>query len=167
MSILKILQYPDSRLRIIAKPIKKITKSIQNIINNMFETMYVKDGIGLAAPQVNIPLQIIVINNILDLKKPITLINPKIINTKGHISIEEGCLSIPNYQAPIPRSSDIVVTALNYFGETIKLKANSLLAICIQHEIDHLIGKLLIDYSSDFKKIKYEKHINNFKNYKK
>ncbi|ANF17199.1 peptide deformylase [Buchnera aphidicola (Schlechtendalia chinensis)] len=149
MSILKILKYPDDRLRIVAKPIEKVTKSVQKIVNNMFETMHSEDGIGLAATQVNVHLQIIVINNIPELKNPMTLINPKIVKTSGKISIQEGCLSISNYKALIPRSSDIVVTALNYFGEKIKIQASSLLAICIQHEIDHLIGKLLIDYKKD------------------
>ncbi|XBC41177.1 MAG: peptide deformylase [Buchnera aphidicola (Nurudea yanoniella)] len=152
MSILKILKYPNENLRIIAKPICNINKSIQKIVDNMFETMFYENGIGLAAPQVNIPLQIIVIDNISTLKNPLTLINPKIIKTYGNTSIKEGCLSIPNCQVLIPRSYKIIVTALNYFGKTIKFEATSLLSICIQHEIDHLIGKLLIDYLSDIDK---------------
>ncbi|XBC38101.1 MAG: peptide deformylase [Buchnera aphidicola (Floraphis choui)] len=159
MSILEVLKYPNSQLRIIAKPIIKINNSIHKIINNMFETMNFKNGIGLAATQVNIPLQIIVIDNISEIKQPITLINPKIIQSNGNISIEERCLSIPNYQASIPRSSHIVVTALNYFGKKIKIEATSLLAICIQHEMDHLIGKLLIDYLSNVEKRKIRKKI--------
>ncbi|XBC42212.1 MAG: peptide deformylase [Buchnera aphidicola (Meitanaphis elongallis)] len=159
MSILKILQYPNNQLRIIAKPIKKINRSIKKIIDDMFETMYIKNGIGLAATQVNIPLQIIVVDKISELKKPLALINPKIVKKNGNISIKEGCLSIPNYQAITPRSSDIVVTAINYFGKKITINASSLLAICIQHEIDHLIGKLFIDYLSDSEKNKFESQL--------
>ncbi|XBC41699.1 MAG: peptide deformylase [Buchnera aphidicola (Kaburagia rhusicola rhusicola)] len=166
MSILKILTYPNNRLRTIAKPIIKINQSIQKTINDMFETMYFKNGIGLAATQVNIPLQIIVISNITKSKKPLALINPKIVKKSGNTSIEEKCLSIPSYQALIPRSSAIVVTALNYFGKKITIEATSLLAICIQHEIDHLVGKLLIDYLSDIEKIKIQTQIlKNNKNY--
>ncbi|XBC38633.1 MAG: peptide deformylase [Buchnera aphidicola (Melaphis rhois)] len=152
MAVLTILKYPDNRLRTTAQPIKKVNTTIQKIIDNMFETMNFENGIGLAATQVNIPFQIIVINHIPEFEKPFVLINPKIIKKSGNMSIEEGCLSIPNYQALIPRSSDIIVTALNYFGKRVKIKATSLLAICIQHEIDHLIGKLLIDYPSNLNK---------------
>lgn len=162
MSILKILKYPNENLRTIAKPILHINRSIQKIIDNMFETMVFKNGIGLAATQVNIPLQIIVINNVSKLKKPIALINPRIIQTNGNTSIEEGCLSIPNYSMFVPRSSEIVVTALNYFGRKIQIKATKLLSICIQHEIDHLIGKLLIDYLSNIEKQKILKLLKKF-----
>ncbi|AAO27145.1 polypeptide deformylase [Buchnera aphidicola str. Bp (Baizongia pistaciae)] len=154
MSVLKILKYPDDRLRIIAKPISKIDTKIHNIIINMFDTMYYENGIGLAATQVNIPLQIIVIDKIEELNHPLVLINPKITKRSGLTSIQEGCLSIPNYQAEISRSKKITVTALNYFGKRIKLKTSSTLSICIQHEIDHLIGKLLIDYLSNLTNLK-------------
>lgn len=150
MPIIEILKYPDNRLRKIAKPVLKINKKIQKIINNMFETMYNKNGIGLAATQINIPLQIIVISYIHKSNDPLTLINPEIIKiSKTIINTEEGCLSIPNYQRIIPRSSKITITALNRYGQKIKIQASSMLSVCIQHELDHLIGKLIIDYFPD------------------
>ena len=165
MSVLKILEYPDKRLRIIAKPVLEVNKKIQIIIKNMFETMYYKDGIGLAATQVNIPLKIIVINKIDPLIHPLVLINPKIIKQSGTISTQEGCLSIPNYQARITRFNKITVSALNYFGQKIELHINSILSICIQHEIDHLQGKLFIDYLSHLKQQRILKKIKKQKKY--
>lgn len=146
MVILKILKYPDKRLRKIAQPVKKINKKIKKIIHNMFETMYENKGIGLAATQVNIHLKIIVIDIMKKKYQPLILINPKKIKEKGIIKIEEGCLSIPEKKKIITRSKKIEILALNYYGEKIKIIAKSLLSICIQHEMDHLIGKLLIDY---------------------
>lgn len=163
MSVLKILKYPDDRLRIIAKPIWNVDKKIQTIIKNMFETMYYKNGIGLAATQVNIPLQIIVIDKIdSSLSNPLTLINPKIIKKNGFISTQEGCLSIPNYYAQIPRADKITVSALNYFGKKIEINTSSILSICIQHEIDHLLGKLFIDYLSNLKQQRIMKKIKKY-----
>jgi len=147
MSLLKILTYPDKRLRIVANPVTKINKHIKKTINDMFETMYVQEGIGLAATQINIHLQIIVIHDFF-LKKPLTLINPKIKEKSGKIYIEEGCLSIPNIKATVPRSKYIKIKALDYFGNKINIEAHSLLSVCIQHEMDHLIGKLFIDHLS-------------------
>jgi len=159
MTILKILQYPDKNLRTIAQPVKKINKNVQIIVNNMFETMYSEEGIGLAATQVNIPLQIIVISNIHNHNNPLVLINPKMITKSGEKKVEEGCLSIPKQRAIITRSEYITVTALDYFGKKINIQANSLLAICIQHEMDHLIGKLFIDYLSLLKQKNIHKKI--------
>ncbi|CAL4323393.1 peptide deformylase [Buchnera aphidicola] len=147
MKLLKILKYPDKRLKKIAQPVKNINKKIQNIINNMFYTMYHNEGIGLAAPQVNINLQIIVIDIMKNnKKKPIVLINPKKIFASEYIHMEEKCLSIPGKKKVIIRSKNIEINAINYYGEHINIKTNSLLSICIQHEMDHLIGKLLLDY---------------------
>lgn len=163
MSVLKILHYPDNRLRIVAKPIKKINKKIYEIAHNMIDTMIQEEGIGLAATQVNIQLQIIVINKIIEKKDNLILINPKIIEKEGNISIEEGCLSIPEYRAFIPRFDYIKVQAMNIKGKEIEIKANSILSICIQHEIDHLKGKLFIDYLSQFKKERLLKKIKKIK----
>ncbi|CAL4323268.1 peptide deformylase [Buchnera aphidicola] len=146
MGLLKILQHPDKRLRKKAKPVKKIDKKIQKIIHDMLETMYKKKGIGLAATQVNIHLQIIVIDITKDKKKPIILINPKKTYEYGIIQIEESCLSISNVTKNINRSHIIKIEALNYYGQKTKISAKDLLSICIQHEMDHLQGKLLIDY---------------------
>lgn len=163
MSVLKILHYPDQRLRIIAKPIKKINKEIDEIAKNMIETMHQEEGIGLAATQVNIHLQIITINIINEKERNLILINPKIIEKKGNISIEEGCLSIPEYRAFIPRFNYIKVQAMNLKNEKIEIEADSILSICIQHEIDHLNGKLFIDYLSQLKQERILKKINKIK----
>lgn len=163
MSVLKILQYPDSRLRLIAKPINLITKEIKNLAYNMLDTMYQSDGIGLAATQVNVQLQIVVVNTEHVQKKHLILINPTIIEKKGNISVQEGCLSIPEYRACIPRSDHIKVKAINLFGKTVEIEANSILSICIQHEIDHLKGKLFIDYLSLLKRERIEKKIKKIK----
>lgn len=160
MSVLKILQYPDQRLRLIAKPINKITKAIKNLAYNMLDTMYTNEGIGLAATQVNIQLQMIVVSKENLKKEYLILVNPRIVEQKGNISIQEGCLSIPEYRAFIPRSDYIKVKALNLFGKEIEIEANSIFSVCIQHEIDHLKGKLFIDYLSLLKKERIEKKIN-------
>ncbi|AEO08828.1 peptide deformylase [Buchnera aphidicola str. Ak (Acyrthosiphon kondoi)] len=159
MSLLKILYYPDTRLRLIAKPVNEVNKKIKKIVNNMIDTMYQEEGIGLAATQVNIQLQIIVINTMEEEKNNLVLINPKIIKKEGNISIEEGCLSIPEYRASIPRYNYIKVQAINIYGEKIEIEAESILSICIQHEIDHLQGKLFIDYLSKFKRERIQKKI--------
>ncbi|WP_343377657.1 peptide deformylase [Buchnera aphidicola (Formosaphis micheliae)] len=152
MTILKILKYPNVKLRKIAKPVKKINKKIQNIVNDMFDTMYHEDGIGLAATQIDIPLQIIVISKITEKNNPLVLINPKIINQYGEKKVEEGCLSLPKQYAIINRYEFIKIQYLDYYGTRNIIETNSLLSICIQHEMDHLIGKLFIDYLSTLKK---------------
>lgn len=159
MSVLKILRYPNQQLRLIAKPVIKINSKVHNIIDNMIETMHQEEGIGLAATQVDIQLQIVVISKLDQKKDNLILINPKIIEKKGSISIEEGCLSIPEYRAFVPRSNYIKVQALNSHGNNIEIEANSLLSICIQHEVDHLQGKLFIDYLSELKKSRIQKKI--------
>ncbi|QCI19010.1 peptide deformylase [Buchnera aphidicola] len=159
MSVLTILQYPNPRLRIIAKPINIINKEIKILVSNMLDTMYVKEGIGLAATQVNVQLQVIVVNTNQIKKEHLILINPEIIEKKGNISIEEGCLSIPEYRAFIPRSDYIKVKAINLSGKEIEIEAKSILSICIQHEIDHLKGKLFIDYLSSLKKERIKKKL--------
>ena len=163
MSVLKILQYPDQRLRLIAKPIKKINQEIYNIANNMIDTMLQEEGIGLAATQVNIQLQIIVIQKTNQKRNNLILINPKIVEKKGNISIEEGCLSIPEYRALVPRFDYIKIQATNLNGNRIEMEAKSILSICIQHEIDHLNGKLFIDYLSELKRERLLKKINKIK----
>ena len=159
MSVLKILQYPDPRLRLIAQPINIITKEIKKLAYNMLDTMYIKEGIGLAATQVNVQLQIIVISKENCEKEHLILINPEIIEKKGTISIQEGCLSIPEYRAFIQRSDYIKLKAINLSGKEIQMETNSILSICIQHEIDHLKGKLFIDYLSSLKKERIQKKI--------
>ncbi|MFI4847316.1 MAG: peptide deformylase [Candidatus Makana argininalis] len=146
MTILKILHYPDIRLRKIANVVNIVNDNIRNIIDNMLKTMYHFNGIGLAATQVNINKRIIVIDIIKTNKTKLILINPEIIKTKGIINSHEKCLSIPNVSGVIKRYKKIKLRAKNYQGKYFELYACNLLSICIQHEIDHLIGKLFIDY---------------------
>lgn len=152
MSILKILKYPDKRLRITAKYVKKIDYKILAIINDMFDTMYYANGIGLAATQVNINMQIVVIDVSEKQNQPLVLVNPIILEKNGLISTEEGCLSIPNQRAYINRFETIKINALNHNGEKFFLCAKNILSVCIQHEVDHLMGKLFIDHLSLIKK---------------
>ncbi|WMY94966.1 MAG: peptide deformylase [Arsenophonus sp.] len=167
MSILNILYYPDDRLRNIATTVKKIDSKIQNIVHDMFETMYHKKGIGLAATQVNINKRIIVIDISRSFSKKITLINPVILETSGFIKSEEGCLSIPNQHAFISRYKYIKIKASNIDGKEFELKNDSLLSVCIQHEIDHLNGKLFIDYLSPLKRERILKKIKKLQRIKK
>ncbi|CAL4325168.1 Peptide deformylase [Buchnera aphidicola (Neophyllaphis podocarpi)] len=146
MQLFKIIKYPDKRLRKIAKPVKKINNKIKKIIQKMFLTMLYNQGIGLAATQIDINLKIIVIGNIEEKYKNIVLINPEIIEKRGRYSIEEGCLSIPHKKAFIKRYKYIKIKALDYNGKKIFIEGEKLLSVCIQHELDHLIGKLFIDY---------------------
>jgi len=146
MSTLNILQHPDIRLRHVAKPVKKVNKKIKTIIDNMFETMYKNNGIGLAATQVDIHLQIAIALDSEKKNNPIILINPTILHCSGNIEVEEGCLSIKNKRAIVSRYSYVEISAKNWSNKLFFIKAHSLLAVCIQHEIDHLSGKLFIDY---------------------
>lgn len=152
MTTLNVLIYPDERLRTIAKPVTDVNDEIRAIVENMFETMYKEEGIGLAAPQVNIHQRIITID--LDSENPnrIVLINPEILESSGETGIEEGCLSIPGFRGLVPRKEKVKVKALDRNGEEFILEADGLLAICIQHEIDHLNGVLFVDYLSPLKR---------------
>ena len=152
MSILEVLKYPDDRLRTKAKPIEKVDDAIRQIIDDMFETMYHDEGIGLAATQVNIHQQIITIDIEGDKQDQVVLINPEVLASSGETGIEEGCLSIPGCRGLVPRKETITVKALDRNGKAFTLEANELLAICIQHEIDHLNGVLFVDYLSPLKK---------------
>ncbi|MCV2502191.1 MAG: peptide deformylase [Candidatus Lightella neohaematopini] len=145
MSILKILYYPNRKLKQKANLVSNIDHNINKIINDMFETMYLAKGIGLAATQVNINKCIIVIDISKKHNQQLILINPKIIKRIGKIIMEEGCLSIPNISAPVIRSEKIILQSLDCYGRLFELQAESLLSVCIQHEIDHLNGLLFID----------------------
>jgi len=142
--ILNILKYPDKRLRTIAKPVVSVDETIKQQVKDMFETMYEAPGIGLAATQVNFHQRIIVIDISDQCNEPICLINPEIIEKSGEIQWEEGCLSVPEYYENVIRANDIKVQALNQHGETFELEASEMLSVCIQHEIDHLDGILLL-----------------------
>lgn len=152
MPVLQVLHYPDERLRKVAKPVAQVTNDIKQIVDDMFETMYAEEGIGLAATQVDIHQRIIVIDVSEERNERLVLINPEILTKCGETGIEEGCLSIPEQRALVPRAEKVSIRALNREGEQFELDADGLLAICIQHEIDHLEGKLFIDYLSPLKR---------------
>lgn len=152
MSVLQVLHFPDERLRTVAAPVKEVNKDIQRIVDDMFETMYAEEGIGLAATQVDIHQRIIVIDVSENREQQLVLINPELLEQSGETGIEEGCLSIPEQRALIPRSERVKIRALNRDGESYELETDGLLAICIQHEMDHLMGKLFVDYLSPLKR---------------
>ena len=152
MAILNILEFPDARLRTVAKPIKNVDDRIVKYGKDMLETMYEAPGIGLAATQVNIHLQLIVIDISDQKTKPIFLINPVIIKAEGEVETSEGCLSIPGYSEPVIRYENIEYEALDISGKEIREEATGLLAVCIQHEMDHLQGKLMVDHISSTKR---------------
>lgn len=152
MAVLQVLHFPDERLRKVAAPVAKVDDTIRRIVDDMFDTMYAEEGIGLAATQVDIHQQIIVIDVSETRDQRLVLINPQLLAKHGETGIEEGCLSVPEQRALVPRAAKVTVRALNYEGEPFELEAEGLLAICIQHEMDHLIGKLFIDYLSPLKR---------------
>ena len=155
--ILDILKYPDNRLRTVAKPVEIVNTEIKQQVKDMFETMYDAPGIGLAATQVNFHQRIIVIDVSEECNQPLCLINPEIIKKNGEIEWEEGCLSVPNYYESIKRANEIKVSALNQEGQTFKINANEVLAVCIQHEMDHLNGILFVDHLSKLKQKRLQK----------
>ncbi|MDM5123466.1 MULTISPECIES: peptide deformylase [Aeromonas] len=152
MAILDVLRFPDERLRTVAAPVETITPELQQIVDDMFETMYAEEGIGLAATQVDIHQRIIVIDVSEDRDDQLVLINPEILEQSGSTGIEEGCLSVPGSRALVPRAEWVKVRALDRHGKPFELEADDLLAICIQHEMDHLVGKLFVDYLSPLKR---------------
>ena len=152
MAILEVLRFPDERLRTIARDVVSFDSTVQQIIDDMFETMYAEEGIGLAATQVNIHQRIIVIDTSEDRTGQLVLINPEMLEQRGSTGIEEGCLSVPECRALVPRAEWVKIRALNPQGEQFELETDGLLAICIQHEMDHLVGKLFVDYLSPLKR---------------
>ena len=159
MAILKILHFPDKRLRLKAIPVDKITPKISDIAENMLEIMYAEGGIGLAATQVNIQNRIIVIDISENKNEPLILINPEILELEGKKESQEGCLSVPDYFDVVQRAKNIELRYTTLTNEAITKTIDGLLAICIQHEIDHLNGKLFIDYLSPLKRNRLKKRI--------
>lgn len=163
MAQLEILHFPDERLRHRCVPVDDVNDETRQLIDNMFETMYAADGIGLAAAQVNVPLRVMVI----DLARhenqqedsALVFINPEIIDDSGSEVMEEGCLSVPDTFAKVERAETIKVRALDREGVPFELEADGLLAVCIQHEIDHLDGKLFVDYLSPLKRDRIRKKL--------
>ena len=153
MSILNILEFPDPRLRTMAKPLGQVDASIRQLIEDMFETMYTAPGIGLAATQVNVHKRVVVMDISENNDQPLVFINPEIQILEGEQrEYMEGCLSVPGFQEAVMRPENIIVNALDRDGQPFELHPDGLLAVCIQHELDHLNGKLFVDYLSALKR---------------
>ena len=159
MTILNILQFPDPKLRIKAQPVDNFDEKLRKKIDDMFETMYDAQGIGLAGTQVDFHKRLLVTDVSHDKDQPHVLINPEILSNDGIVDSNEGCLSVPGFQDDVQRAKNIVVRYLDHEGAPQEREMSGLLAICVQHEIDHLNGKLFIDYLSEAKKQKVRKLI--------
>jgi peptide deformylase len=159
MALLEILHFPDPRLRTRAKPVELVDDDIRCLIDDMLETMYISQGVGLAASQVNIHRRILVMDVSETRDQPLCLINPEIVKKSGKERSDEGCLSVPGIFEPVERAEKITVTAQDRDGESFSLDAEGLLAVCIQHEMDHLEGKLFIDYLSSPKRERIRKKL--------
>jgi peptide deformylase len=157
MARLPILEYPDPRLRIRAEPVTKVDAEVRQLVSDLFATMYAAPGVGLAATQVNVHKRILVCDVSSDGKEPYCLINPEIVSAEGKTNAEEGCLSVPEFYDYVDRAAKIKVRALDQDGRAFELEAEGLLAVCIQHEIDHLEGKLFVDYLSELKRERLKK----------
>ena len=157
---LEILEYPDPRLRTIAKPVAVVDARIRKLIDDMFETMYAAPGIGLAATQVDVHEQVIVMDLSEDRSEPLVFINPQVEVLEGEPEeMQEGCLSVPGYYDNVTRIEHVRIRALDRNGEPVDMEARGLLAVCIQHEMDHLEGKLFVDYLSELKRTRIRKKL--------
>ncbi len=152
MSLLNILHFPDPKLRKIAKPVTIFDAALKKLVGDMFETMYQAPGIGLAATQVDRHIRLLVMDVADERNQPRCLINPEILQAEGEEEMDEGCLSVPGFYEPVRRAEHIRVRAQDENGETCEFEAEGLEAICIQHEVDHLQGKLFVDYISLLKR---------------
>ncbi len=159
MALLPILEFPDPRLRTRAQPVAEVDDSIRRLIDDMFETMYAAPGIGLAATQVNVHKRVIVIDISESHDQPVVLINPELLKREGLEEMEEGCLSVPGIYDKVTRAERIRVRTLDRNGKQVEFDADGLLAVCIQHEMDHLDGKLFVDYLSELKRTRIRKKL--------
>ena len=159
MATLEILHFPDPRLRTRAKAVATVDDQLRRLVDDMLETMYAAPGIGLAATQVNVHKRVIVIDLSKEQNQPLVLINPEIIEKRGVEEMEEGCLSVPGIYERVERADRVRVRALGRDGQAFELEAEGLLAVCIQHEIDHLDGKLFVDYLSQLKRQRIRKKL--------
>jgi peptide deformylase len=161
MALLEVLKFPDKRLREISEPINEITDEIRTLAQDMCDVMYDEPGIGLAAPQVGVPVRLIVVDTEWTRedgeRNPLILVNPEITEREGEITWTEGCLSVPDFEAEVERSASVRVNARNLEGEAVVIKASEIRAVCFQHEIDHLDGVLFIDRISRLKRNLYVK----------
>lgn len=163
MSILSVLHFPDSRLRTVAEPVEQVDRVVRKLIDDLLETMYDAPGIGLAATQVDVHRRVLVIDISEDKNMPHCFVNPEILEKEGVEKIEEGCLSIPGIYEPVERANRIVVKALDKDGKSFELEVEGVLSVCIQHEIDHLEGKLFVDYLSEMKRNRIRKKMEKLK----
>ncbi|MCH9798350.1 MAG: peptide deformylase [Betaproteobacteria bacterium] len=159
MATLTILNYPDPRLHKVAQPILEVNDEIRQLISDMAETMYAAPGIGLAATQVDQHIQLIVIDTSKEQNDLQVFINPKIVAKSGLKEYEEGCLSVPGVYETVTRAETVTVEALDQHGKKFKLQADGLLAVCIQHEMDHLLGKVFVEYLSPLKRNRIKKRL--------
>jgi peptide deformylase len=159
MAKLEILTFPDDRLRRRAEPVERVDDGVRQLVDDMLETMYAAPGIGLAATQVNDPRRVVVIDVSDEKNEPLCLINPEILERTGVEQMEEGCLSVPGFFENVTRADRVKVRALDRDGEPFELDAGGLLAVCIQHEIDHLDGRLFVDHISSLKRQRIRKKL--------
>jgi peptide deformylase len=159
LSVLTILEFPDERLRKKAVAVRAVDNNVKKLVDDMLETMYQAKGVGLAATQVNVHQRIVVIDVSEEKDKPLCLINPEIIAKDGVEESEEGCLSVPGFFETVKRAERIKVKALDKEGEPFEFEADNLLAVCVQHEMDHLEGKLFVDYISSLKRQRIKKKL--------
>lgn len=152
MALLKIVEFPDPRLRTIAQPVTVFDRELQQLVADMFQTMYAAPGIGLAATQVDVHRQLLVLDVSEEKNQPHVLVNPRIVEREGTQTCQEGCLSVPGIFADVERAERIRVEAQDAAGTAFVIDAGGLLAVCIQHEMDHLAGKLFVDYLSPLKR---------------
>jgi len=152
MTQLAILEYPDPRLRKTAKPVQVVDDAVRQLVDDLLETMYAAKGIGLAATQVDVHRRVLVLDTSEARDQPLVFINPTLLSATGRAPGEEGCLSVPEIYDKVPRATEIRVRALGRDGEPFEMDAGGLLAVCIQHEMDHLDGKLFVDYLSELKR---------------
>ena len=153
MALLPILKYPDPRLRTVAQPVAEVDERVRRLVDDMLETMYAEEGVGLAATQVDVHLRIIVMDTSSERNRPVVLINPELSARSEELSFaEEGCLSVPATYDRIARHERVTVRALDRNGEPFELEAEGLTSVCIQHEMDHLVGKVFVEYLSALKR---------------
>lgn len=153
MALLNILRYPDARLHTVAEPVQSVDARIRTLVDDMLQTMYDAEGIGLAATQVDVHERVIVIDVSETRDKPVVLINPELVATSDEmIAAEEGCLSVPQVYDKVPRHARVTVRALDREGQSTQFDADGLLAVCVQHEMDHLLGKVFVEYLSPLKR---------------
>ena len=152
MALLNILHFPDPRLRKRALPVETVDEGVRALVDDMLETMYAAPGIGLAETQVNVQKRVVVMDVSEEKNQPLVFINPMVLERTGETETDEGCLSVPGFYDTVRRAERVRVSALDRDGEPFELDASGLLAVCIQHEIDHLDGKLFVDYLSMLKR---------------